>query len=88
LSPEIMAALGARSFLDGTGGETILPLEMTGRAGERGMVWMIPTFRLFDIPLSKVEETASSGQVTKVSDLSVQFPLPTGVRALGLKTSN
>ena len=47
-----------------------------------------PTFRLFDIPLSKVDETAPSGQVTKVSDLSVQLPLPTGVRALGLKSSN
>jgi hypothetical protein len=88
LSPDILTALGAKAFLDETGGEIIQRLEMTGRAGERGMVWMIPTFRLFDIPLSKVDETAPSGQVTKVSDLSVQLPLPTGVRALGLKSSN
>lgn len=86
LPAEVQTALADRAFIARCGGEAQRRLELKGRAGERGLVWMVPTFRLFDIVLCRVAEASAAGQVTKANDETVQLPLPIGVRVLGLKS--
>jgi hypothetical protein len=50
------------------------------------MVWVIPTFKLFEFTLNTVSATNEAGQVTAVGEEKVRFPLPVSARVLGLKS--
>jgi hypothetical protein len=86
VATEVQQALSGPAFLAQNGGEAQRRIELKGRAGERGQVWIIPTFRLFDVVLSRVTETDATGQAMKTSEETVQMPLPVGVRLLGLRS--
>lgn len=87
LPSEHVAALGDAAFLARTGGEAVRRIDMKGRSGERGLVWMIPTFRLVDVQLSRVKDRGVAGDVVAVEDETVQLPLPVALRVLAMKSN-
>jgi len=52
--------------------EFIYHFRLRGKAGERGMIWVIPIFKLFEFTLASGEK--------------VCFPLPVSARSIGLKS--
>ena len=87
LDPARLEALSARPFLDGAARECKYRFRLKGRAGEAGMIWAVPVFKLFGITLSTVTTADDSGQVTATADETQQFPLPVAVRLIGLKSA-
>lgn len=87
LPAETVTALSDQAFLAQSGGDVVRRITMKGRAGERGLVWMVPTFRLVDIQLSRVKERGVAGDVTAVEDVVVQLPLPAALRVLAMKSA-
>lgn len=83
---EMLAAFADRAFLAQCGGEAQRRIELKGRAGERGHIWMIPTFRLFEVALGRVSGTDATGRVTTAADEKARLPLPVGVRVLALRS--
>ena len=87
LDPGQLQALGIRPFLEHGARECKASVKLKGRAGEAGMIWIVPVFKLFGLTLSNVTATDDSGQVTAASDELVQFPLPVAARLIGLKSA-
>jgi hypothetical protein len=88
LDREHLEAFQTDTFAKNNAGEFIYNFKLKGNAGERGMVWVIPIFKLFDITLNSIQKTDDAGQVTAVADEKVQFPLPVSARLLGLKSQS
>lgn len=82
-----LEALNSPVFLDEAAREMKSPLKLKGRAGQGGMVWAIPTFKLFGLTLSAVAGADSNGQVNATTDETVSFPLPVAARLIGLKSA-
>jgi hypothetical protein len=87
LDAEKLEALGARTFLDGGAAEFKYRFKLKGRAGQAGMIWVVPSFKLFGVTLSRVMGADDSGLVTATSEEDVQFPLPVAARLIGLKSA-
>jgi hypothetical protein len=86
LDAERQAAFTGPEPARASGGEVVHRVELKGRAAERGLVWVVPVFRLVDFTLAAVQATDASGQVTALADEHARLPLPTAIRILGLKT--
>lgn len=86
LDAEKLGAFQTEALARENAGEFLFNLKLKGRAGERGMVWVVPTFKLFEFTLNTVSATNEVGQVTAVSEERVRFPLPVSARVLGLKS--
>jgi hypothetical protein len=84
LPPDKLAALNTEAFAEGSAGEFVATLKLKGRAGQRGMVWVIPIFQPFDITLSTVQSTDDAAQVLTAAHEHVVFPLPVSARVIGL----
>jgi hypothetical protein len=79
-------ALRARSFLDDAAREFKYNFKLKGRAGQAGLIWVVPVFKLFGLTLSSVVAADDTGQVSATTEEDVQFPLPTSARLIGLKS--
>jgi hypothetical protein len=86
LEPAKLEALATAEFAKANAAELITTLKLSGRSGERGMVWAVPVFNLIECTLSSVSKTDDSGQVTALADETIRFPLPVSVRLIGLKS--
>jgi hypothetical protein len=86
LEPEKLEALRSQALARANGSEVICNLRLKGRARERGMIWVVPVFRLVRLTVAAVASTDDTGQVTGWSEEKVSFPLPVSLRVLGLKT--
>jgi hypothetical protein len=73
-------------FAKNNAAEFVYNLRLKGRAGERGMVWIAPVFKLFECTLSAVSKTDEAGQVVAMTEEKVHFPLPVAARVIGLKS--
>ncbi len=82
-----LEALRTEVVAQNAAGEFIYPLKMKGKASERGMVWIIPVFRLFEFTLSSVQKADDTGQIVSTSDEKARFPLPVAARILGMKSA-
>jgi hypothetical protein len=82
-----LEALSNEVFARNNGGEFLYHIKIKGKAAERGMVWIIPVFKLFEILLNNVSNSDETGQVTAVTEEKVRFPLPVSGRVLGLKSA-
>jgi hypothetical protein len=87
LEPAKVSALSARSFVESSGGEFKHHIRLRGRAGQAGMVWVMPVLKLFAVTLSSVAAADDSGRVTATREEDIQFPLPVAARVIGLKAS-
>jgi hypothetical protein len=87
LEPVKLEALNARPFLDDAARELTYHLRLKGRTGQGGMVWVIPTFKLFGVTLSAVAAADATGQVIATTDEVSPFPLPVAARLIGLKSA-
>jgi hypothetical protein len=87
LDPPRLEALNARPFLEGAARECKYNMKLKGRHGQGGMVWVIPTFKLFGVTLSAVASADATGQVTATRDEVNPFPLPVAARLIGLKSA-
>jgi len=88
LSSEKLSALKNSSFIENNNCEFISTLKLKGKRNQRGMVWVIPILKLYNLTLSTVKTSNAFGQITEVQDEQVQFPLPTSARILGLKSNS
>lgn len=86
LNAEQLAAINTHSFTSAHASEFVYPLKLKGKAANRGMVWIVPVFKLTEFTLGRVEQVADSGQVISIADTPVRFPLPVSARVLGLKS--
>jgi hypothetical protein len=86
LTNEQLAALKVGAVASQNASEILYNLKLKGKAGERGLVWVIPVFKLFNFSLCKIKISNESGEVTEVEDESILFPLPVSAKILGLKS--
>jgi hypothetical protein len=82
-----LEALSAHAFLAEATREFKYNFRLKGRAGQNGMIWVIPVFKLFGLTLSRASAADETGQVTATADEDVQFPLPVAARLIGLKSA-
>jgi hypothetical protein len=82
-----LEALSAKPFLEGAAREFKYGFKLKGRAGQAGMVWVIPVFKLFALTLSAVTAVDDAGQVNATAEEDIQFPLPVAARLIGLKSA-
>jgi hypothetical protein len=82
-----LEALSARPFLDSAARELRYSFKLKGRAGEAGMIWVVPVFKLFGVTVSAVTAADDTGQVNATSEEDLQFPLPVAARLIGLKSA-
>lgn len=87
LEGDRLAALRTDALAAANDGELVYNLKLKGKAAERGMIWMVPVLRLFELTLSTVARTDDTGQVANVTDEKVRFPLPVSVRIIGVRSS-
>lgn len=85
---EQLAALRAKPVETANTSELIYHIKLNGRAGQRGIVWVLPVLRLFAFTLGRVRDTDESGCVTGVTEETVRFPLPVAARLIGVKSGD
>jgi hypothetical protein len=83
-----LEALSTSAFAKANAGELVRNLKLRGRASERGLVWVIPVFKLFELTLGTVQTSDATGQIVAVSEETVRFPLPVSARIIGLKSQS
>lgn len=89
LDTDRLAAFRSSAIAHGAGnGEFVSNLKLKGRATDRGMVWVVPVFRMAEFTLSGVQKTDDSGQVVAVSNETVRLPVPVAARVLGLRSQS
>ena len=86
LEPEKLEAFKTESFAKNNAREFVTRLKLKGKAADRGMVWVIPIFKLTNFTLGSALKTNDDGQVMEVSEEKVRFPLPVSARIIGLKS--
>lgn len=86
LERDRLEAFMTEEFARNNAAEFVYNLRLKGRAGERGMVWVAPVFKLFECTLSAVSQTNEAGQVVAADEEKVRFPLPVAARVIGLKS--
>ena len=86
LEQEKLEALQSGDFVKNNSGEFRYNLKLKGRAAERGMIWIIPVFKLFECVLGTIAKIDDGGQVTAMSEEKIHFPLPVAGRVIGLKS--
>jgi hypothetical protein len=86
LDAERLEAFGAPEFLDRNAGEFRYRFQLKGRAGQRGLIWVVPVFKLFRFKLGSVVRTDAHGQVLEAAGEETRFPLPVAGRVIGLKS--
>ena len=87
-TPEQIEALRVKPVETANTSELIYHIKLNGKAGKRGIVWVLPVFRLFEFTLGRVRDTDDSGCVTGVSDETVRYPLPVAARLIGVKSEH
>jgi hypothetical protein len=88
LDADRLAALESTPIAHATSGEFITRIRLDGRAGERGVVWVVPVFRMAEFTLGSVQKTDDAGQVVAAGEEKVRFPIPVAARILGLKSQS
>ena len=86
LDRDRLGAFTTETFARNNAGEFVYNLKLKGRAGERGMIWVVPIFKLFEFTLNAIQNTNDAGQVLSMAEESVRFPLPVAARVIGLKS--
>lgn len=86
LAPDYLEAFNTEAFAKNNAGEFVYRFKLKGRAGERGMIWAVPVFKLFAFTLHRIDKLDDTGQVVAVGEEQIRFPLPVSVRVLGLKS--
>jgi hypothetical protein len=88
LDADRLAALRSHAVAHAESGEFMTSIKLKGRAQERGIVWVVPIFRLAEFTLSAVQKTDDSGQVVAVTNETVRYPIPVAGRVLGLRSQS
>ena len=83
-----LKAINNIDFAKNNAGDAIYNIRLKGREGVRGIVWAIPTFKLLQMTLNKILKTNEAGLAVECSEEKVKFPVPSGIRILGLKSKN
>jgi len=88
LDADRLAALRSHTTAHAESGEFVANIKLKGRAKERGLVWVVPVFRLAEFTLSAVQKISDSGQVASVANETVRYPIPVAARVLGLRSQS
>lgn len=86
LPPEQLRALNTASVALRNASELITQVRLSGKSGQRGILWALPTFQLVEFTLAEATTVDEGGRVTEVGDRVVRFPMPTAVRLIGLRS--
>jgi hypothetical protein len=87
LDAERLDAFSGLEFLNDHGGEFLYHFKMKGKRGERGLIWVIPVFRLFVHKLAVAMKVDGAGQVVGLGEEEARFPAPVAARLLGLRSA-
>lgn len=87
-TPEQVDALRVKPVEMANTSELIHNIRLNGKAGQRGIVWVLPVFRLFAFTLGRVRDTDDNGCVTGTTEETVRYPLPVAVRLIGVKSEH
>jgi hypothetical protein len=85
---EQIQALRVQPLVSDNTSELIYNVKLHGKAGQRGLVWVLPVFRLFEFTLGRVRDTDENGCVTAASVETVRYPLPVAARLIGVKSEH
>jgi len=89
IEEEKLQAFEAKGFIDEHASDFVQHLKLKGKAGQRGMVWVIPTFKMFGFQLGSANQVnAQTGQVVSVEQEQTHLPLPVAARVIGLTARN
>ena len=88
LDAATLEALAAPTLLADAAREAMCRLRLKGRAGQGGMVWLVPVLRLIGFSVSQVAASDERGQVSATSEHEAVFPMPVAMRAIGLKSNS
>ena len=83
-----LKAINNAEFAKSNAGDAMYNIKLKGREGIRGIVWIVPTLKLLQITLNKVIKANEAGMVAECAEEKIKFPVPSGVRILGLKSKN
>jgi hypothetical protein len=86
LDRDKLEAFNSDTFAKKNASEFIYNFKLKGRAGERGIIWVVPIFKLFEFTLNSIQTTDDAGQVATVAEEKIRFPLPVSARVIGLKS--
>jgi hypothetical protein len=86
LDYEKLAAFKTLLIAENNAGEFIYNFKLKGRASDRGMIWVVPIFNLFNFTLNTIQKIDDNGQIIAVGEENVRFPLPVSARVIGLKS--
>ncbi len=86
LNAEKLEAVKSESIARTNAGELVYNVKLKGKAAERGLVWVIPVFKLFEFTLNLLSKTNESGQVVAVTEQKARLPLPVSARIIGLRS--
>lgn len=81
-----LQALRTAKFVESNAGELVSRIKLKGSAGERGLVWVVPVFNLVQCTFSTAVKTDDNGQVCRLTDDVLSFPLPVATRVICLKS--
>lgn len=84
LDGDRLAAFETAAFARLNGSDVVTSLKLDGHREQRGLVWVVPVFKLVDHTLGTVGSTDSSGQVTATGEEHASLPLSVAVRILEL----
>jgi hypothetical protein len=88
LNPEQLEALQTEDFARRNATEFIHHFKLKGKAADRGMVWVIPTFKLFEMVFAVASHVDEAGQISAFTEEKARFPLPVCARVIGLKSKS
>ncbi len=83
-----LEAFAAPGFAARHATEFVHRVRLKGKAGQRGLVWVVPVFRLFGFTLVGVARTDEGGQVVATREEATHFPLPVAARLIGLNATD
>lgn len=89
IAEEKLQAFDSKGFIDGHASEFVQRLKLKGKAGQRGMVWVIPTFKMFGFEVGNANHVnAQTGQVESIEKEQTHLPMPVAARVIGLTARN
>jgi hypothetical protein len=83
-----LEAISTAAFAKANAGELVRTFKLRGRASERGLIWVVPVFKLFELTLGSAKSSDATGQIVELSAETVRFPLPVSARVIGLKSQS
>jgi len=86
LDQEKLDAIKSAEFQRFFNQQARVSLEMRGKAGDTGTLWVYPEITIHQLKLSKIAEINNYGMVTRMEPEMILFPHPSAIHFIGTKS--